>query len=185
MPAQPILTTKRLTLRPFVLSDATDVQRLAGDRAVADGALNLPHPYEDGIAEAWIEALKERFDADDEIVFAVTLTQTRLLLGTVGLIRSKMNPFLAEMGYWIGVPFWNHGYCTEAARRVAAFGFSSWSLHRIHAHHFSRNPSSGRVMEKIGMKKEGLLRRHVFKRGRFENVVVWGMLKHELKGDDD
>jgi RimJ/RimL family protein N-acetyltransferase len=88
---------------------------------------------------------------------------------------------LAEMGYWIGKPFWNHGYCTEAAKRLVRFGFEALQLNRILARHLSRNPASGRVMEKIGMQYEGCLRQHIKKWGVFEDLKIYAILKETYR----
>ena len=78
-----------------------------------------------------------------------------------------------------GVPYWNRGYCTEAARAVVAFGFSAWGMHRIQARHYTNNPASGRVMEKIGMTYEGCLRQCVQKWGEYLDVCIYGILEEE------
>ena len=83
----------------------------------------------------------------------------------------------AELGYWIGKPYWGQGYCTEAARATLDFGFEQLGLNRIFAHHFARNPASGRVMQKIGMTREGRLRQHVKKWDAFEDLELYGILK--------
>ena len=83
------------------------------------------------------------------------------------------------MGYWIGKPFWGQDYCTKAARAMLDFGFGPWELNRIHAYHFVRNPASGRVMAKIGMQYEGLLRQHVIKWGQFEDLALYGILRSD------
>ena len=105
----------------------------------------------------------------------MTLGADGTLIGTVGLAL-VMEDRRAELGYWIGVPWWNRGFATEAARAVVDFGFGSLGLHRIMARHLARNPSSGRVMEKLGMTKEGMLRHHVLKWGEFEDLVVYAVL---------
>src|SRR5215831_1471106 len=79
--------TARLLLRPLSLQDAADVQRLAGDRAIADTTLNIPHPYSDGIAEKWITHQQGRFEAGELINFAMTLAESEELIGVVGLIN--------------------------------------------------------------------------------------------------
>jgi len=71
----------------------------------------------------------------------------------------------AELGYWIGVPYWGKGYATEAARSVVNYGFSTLELHRIFASHVPANPASGRVLTKIGMRHEGRLLGHILKWG--------------------
>ena len=83
------------------------------------------------------------------------------------------------MGMWIGVEWWGRGYATEAARAILDHGFESLGLNRIYAHHMVRNPASGRVLEKIGMMKEGLLRQPVRKWGKFEDVVVFAILRDD------
>jgi RimJ/RimL family protein N-acetyltransferase len=83
------------------------------------------------------------------------------------------------MGYWIGKPFWNNGYCTEAARAVVEYGFGPLGLERIYANYLARNPASGRVLHKLGMTEEGHLRRHRRKFGRYEDLIVCGLLKSE------
>ena len=172
---QPILRTERLVLRPFAIVDAAAVQHLAGDMAVADTTLNIPYPYEDGMAGDWIAGHKEKFERRQEAIFAVTTADGGDLAGAAGLVVDAPSD-RAELGYWIGRPFWGRGYATEAARAVLAYAFGSLGLHRVCANHFARNPASGRVMVKIGMVKEGVLRHHVKKWDRYEDLVVYGMV---------
>lgn len=176
MADRPTLETPRLILRPLTLGDAPDVQRLAGAREVAATTLNIPHPYEDGMAEAWIGTHQAAFDAGRLVTLAVTLREGGALIGGMGL-RMELDSARAEMGYWIAVPHWNQGYCTEAARAMLRYGFEERGLHRIGATHLGSNPASGRVMQKIGMTYEGRLRDYVVKWGRFEDLVHYGLLR--------
>lgn len=176
----PTLRTRRLLLRPFTVSDAGDVQRLAGDAAVADTTLRIPHPYPDGLAQQWIWQLWGRAQAGQCVTFAIVVTEGGTLAGSISLEIDRACD-RAELGYWIGKPFWNRGYCTEAARAVLAYGFGELALNRIFAHHFRRNPASGRVMEKIGMIREGVAREHAKKGDEYEDLVVYAMLKRDWR----
>jgi RimJ/RimL family protein N-acetyltransferase len=175
---QPTLQTDRLTLRPFRAADARDVQRLAGAREVADTTLHIPHPYPDGAAEAWIATHADQWVTQQDVVFAITLRTTGELIGAIAL-KLEMALTQAEIGYWIGVDHWGRGYCTEAATAVAQFGFDALALHRVHSRHFLRNPASGRVMQKLGMRQEGLQRAAMRRWETFEDVVLYGILADE------
>lgn len=177
----PTITTERLLLRPFTLDDAADVQRLAGDRAVADTTLSIPHPYPDGAAGQWISSHGERFQQREILVLAVTLRDRGELAGCISL-RLHDAHGRAELGYWMGVPYWNRGYSSEAARALVAYGFEQLSLHRIYAHHLTRNPASGRVMQKAGMTYEGTQRQHVRKGEQYEDIAGYGILRSEYDG---
>jgi RimJ/RimL family protein N-acetyltransferase len=175
----PTLTTERLVLRPLTLAHAPAVQRLAGAREVADTTLTVPHPYPDGVAEAWIAMHPDRFAAGDEAVFGITLRETGELMGVVGLVSTRAHR-RAELGYWMGVPFWGRGFCTEAARAAVRFALTDWEMSRVTAHHFTRNPASGAVLLKAGMMREGMQRRHVLKNGVLEDIEMYGILREEL-----
>lgn len=172
---QPTLFTVRLELRPFSIEDAPAVHALAGAREVADTTLNIPHPYERGMAEEWIESHAAAYADRSKVTFAVLDRFAGGLVGAIGLAVHAGHS-RAELGYWIGVPFWNQGYATEAAAATIRFGFEELGLNRIFAQHFVRNPASGRVMQKLWMQHEGRLRQHVCKRGRFEDVDHYGLL---------
>ena len=88
-----------------------------------------------------------------------------------------------ELGYWIAKDFWGIGYCTEAAKAIVNYGFEQMNLNRIHAHHVARNPASGRVMQKIGMKQEGYFRQATVKWGKFEDEVLYAILREDWKND--
>jgi len=178
--SQPVLETQRLTLRPFTLADAPAVQKQAGAREVASTTLNVPHPYEDGMAEAWISSHAPGFEAGDQATYAIVTRDDDQLVGAIGLMINRAHA-RGELGYWIGVPFWNRGYATEAARAVLRFGFEELELNRISAIHLVRNPPSGRVMEKSGMRHEGILRQHFRKWGEFEDVAQYGVLAGEWR----
>jgi RimJ/RimL family protein N-acetyltransferase len=90
----------------------------------------------------------------------------------------------AELGYWIGVPFWGRGYATEAARAAVAFGFETLRLNRIYAHHFAGNTASQRVLEKIGMRHEGRSRQHIQKWDRFVDLENYALLAEDFREDE-
>lgn len=176
MGCQPTLNTKRLVLRPFTPEDAPDLLRLVNAPEIAATTLHIPHPYPADLADTWIAQHPRLFDQGEGAIFAIISRRDATLVGCVGLGCDRENSN-AELGYWIGVPYWGRGYATEAARMVVAFGFAYFGLHRIKSCVFGSNPASGRVLEKIGMRYEGLRREQLFKEGRgFEDVVDYGML---------
>ena len=175
MTERPTLETERLILRPFTLVDAPEVQRLVGDRNIASTTINIPHPYEDSMAEEWIKAQEQKFERGESVDFAITHGKQGYLIGAIGLMLASDHD-RAEIGYWIGKPYWNQGYCTEAAHAALKYGFEVLELNRIHATHFTRNPASGRVMQKIGMTHEGHLRQHVKKWGNYEDFETYAIL---------
>jgi RimJ/RimL family protein N-acetyltransferase len=177
---QPTLITKRLTLRPFVLDDAWDVERLAGVREIADTTLNIPHPYPVGAARAWIEGHPPAWADNSAATFAIVETKTGKLVGAVGL-TIKREHRRAELGYWIARDRWNNGYATESSERLLDFGFDYLGLHRIEARHFLRNPASGQVMQKLGMQQEGVERDWAIKGDRYETLVVYSILEPEWR----
>ena len=179
MKTAPPLLTDRLILRSLTLKDAADVQRLVGEYDVASTLPNMPHPYEDGMAEAWIHSCYERFEKDEALNFAITLRTDKKFIGGIALRLNQENKN-GELGYWIGKPYWNRGYATEAAKAVVAYGFEVLKLNRIHAYHFKRNVASGRVLEKIGMHYEGCRRQHIKKWGNFEDIMGYGILKADF-----
>ncbi len=153
------------------------VQALAGDRDVASTTLDIPHPYADGLAEVWIDTHRPAWEAVNSMTLAST-TETDGVVGAVSLQLSIVHG-RGELGYWIGVPFWTHGYATEASAEVLRYAFQVLGLNRVVGRHFTRNPSSGRVMQKLGMKHEGCLRQHCVKWGRAEDVDIYGILRRE------
>ena len=179
---QPTIATARLILRPYTLADASAVAKLAGRREIADTTLSFPHPYLEQHARDWITRHTEGRSQGKEIVFAVVTRTNMQLVGSVGMKDIDQEHGHAEMGFWIGVDSWRQGFATEAAEAVLQFGFETLKLNRIHAHHMLRNPASGRVLEKIGMKREGVLREQVRKWGVFEDVAVLSVLRKEWAG---
>ena len=177
---QPSLETERLFLRPFTLADAPAVQSLAGAVEVASTTLTVPHPYEDGMAETWILTHAPNYEAGTQAIFAITERAGGLLVGATGLVFEPAHA-RAELGYWIGVPYWGRGYATEAAHALLEFGFAQMGLHRIQATYITRNPASGQVMQKLGMQPEGVLRQHIRKWDVFEDMVVYGILAAEWR----
>jgi [ribosomal protein S5]-alanine N-acetyltransferase len=179
MASRPALTTERLILRPLTLEDAPVVQQSAGRREIVDTTISIPHPYSEQQAREWIASHAEACAQGKGVVFAVDLTHSHQLIGTIGLREIDQEHSQAEMGFWIGTDWWRNGYATEAAKGVIRYGFEELGLNRIYAHHMVRNPASGRVLEKSGMQREGLLRERVRKWGKFEDVVLLAILRKD------
>jgi [ribosomal protein S5]-alanine N-acetyltransferase len=175
----PTLVTHRLLLCPFTLEDAPTVKELAGEWEIAEMTATIPHPYEQGMAEAWISKHQDSFEKGEAVTFAVTFKPDGCLVGAISLVHINQTHRLAELGYWIGKPFWNNGYCTEASQEMIRYAFKVLDLNRVQARHLTKNPASGRVMHKAGMKFEGILRQSVFRWGKYEDTAIYSILREE------
>lgn len=181
MKTSPILHTERLILRAFRLEDAADVQRLAKDPDVASATYEIEqHASEDGTAQEWLHWCHEWLEDGERTNFAITLRTDGTLIGTVELtFRAHLPARDAELGYWIGKPYWNCGYATEAAKAIVAYGFREHDIESIYAYYFARNPASGRVMQKIGMHYAEYIPKDP-KRYFFEDTIQYRILKCEF-----
>jgi [ribosomal protein S5]-alanine N-acetyltransferase len=173
--ATDIFEAERLILRPVRPTDHDRVQGLIDDYDVAANTMSIPHPLPEGHAATW---LHRGDDNPDSFLFIVALKSDDLPIGTIGLHRDAEN-LSGTIGYLIGRDYRNAGYATEALRRIIRFGFETLGLNRIEADHFTRNPASGRVMHKAGMKCEGVLRQHIFKWNVLEDIAVYSILREE------
>ncbi len=176
---RPTIYTERLILCPHSPQDMQDLQRLISDREIASTTTNIPHPYTLEDAVEFLSKRQENYEKTGSPQFAIT-HKDGYFIGGIGLRINKENES-GELGYWIGKPYWGQGYCTEAAGAVVKYGFEVLGLNRIYANHFTRNPASGRVMQKIGMKYEGHLRQDIKKWGKFEDTEIYGILRSEFK----
>ena len=171
----PSLETSRLLLRGFVREDLPSLTDLLQDRAVSDGTLSIPHPYTRADADAWFARHATAVAEGSALGWAITARDTGAFMGSISLHLKPVHRN-AETGYWLGTPFWGQGYTTEALRRVLQYAFDQRDLHRVYGHCFSRNPASGRVMEKAGLRFEGELRAQILKDGEFLDLRHYGIL---------
>jgi len=135
----------------------------------------MPHPYARKDAEFFINLTKKE---DPQVTFGIIVGDE--FCGVIGLIlQGDVYRKSAEMGYWVGEPFWGRGIATEAVKKILAYGFEKLHLERIFASTFEYNGASMRVLEKNGFVKEGIARRSVLKNGQFYDEHKFGKLKGE------
>jgi len=140
--------------------------------------MNISHPYEDGAAEKWIASHESVYEEETGVVFAIVVPDRKELVGAIGLTFDHAHK-KAELGYWIGKPFWNQGYATEATNAVLGYGFVTLGLNRISAKHLARNPASGKVLKKVGLVFEGTARQDILKWDKFEDSNWYGIIRDE------
>lgn len=122
-----------------------------------------------------MEKHKKNYDEDRSYEFAITNKENGELLGAIALSNNQKSKNGA-IAYWIGEKYWGKGYGTEAVKALIDFAFEEKKLHKVFARYFKSNPASGKIMEKIGMKQEGLLKDHVLKDGKYEDLFYYGII---------
>jgi ribosomal-protein-alanine N-acetyltransferase len=135
-------------LRPPALADAARLSVLAGDYDVASMTGTIPHPYSEDMAAAW---LADAVKGEEGVVFVIE-RETRLI-GCTGYRAFDADH--GELGYWIGKRYWRRGYATEAVRALIAHAFGADGFVYLTAGHFTDNPSSERVLRKLGFVAQG------------------------------
>ena len=173
----PIIKTKRLILRPFKMSDAGDVFEYASDSEWGKYLVNIPQPFTLQDAEEFVARFSDLASWDTFPMFATVLEDK--VIGEVYLNGMDSEHERAELGYSLSSRHWGKGLILEAARAVIDWAFQKYNLNKIYSTCDPRNKRSLRVMEKLGMIREGLLRNHLKWHGEFRDVVYYGILYHE------
>lgn len=174
----PVIETKRLILSRLEEKDIPFIVEFLQHRIYSDLTSNIPYPYTENDAKFWLKMSKEAFDNKTGFTFGIRNKEEQLI-GAIGLHDREDDK--AELGYWIAIPYWNKGYVTEAARAVINFGFKDLEINKIYATHFLHNPASGKIMEKIGMEQEALLKQHVKKDGEYYDLAMYSIFKDSFE----
>ena len=174
----PMLDTADLVLRRPAGKDAKDIFRYASDPEVARYVLWEPHR---SLSEtrAFVRFLRSRLRAGYPSSWVVVLKSSGTVIGTIGFIWYSEENRSAELGYSFSREYWNHGYATQALQAVIDAVFRSLPVNRLEAQHDVRNPASGRVMEKCGLRQEGILRDRIVNKGEYVNVALYAILRSD------
>src|SRR5690349_7001263 len=151
----PVVATERLILRGPVRTDAAALAHLLNDLNVAGMTSRIPHPYGLADAEAWLDQAM-RCDFRDEAAFVIE-HRSFGVVGGLGFMPGDR----PELGYWIGRPYWNRGYATEAARGAMKWVKRDWRKPVVVSGHFADNPASGQVLCKAGFPYTGDVEKRV------------------------
>ena len=169
---QPSLQTARLRLRPFVADDASTVSQLAGTREIALRTTSIPLPYSLTAAKTWIAGLPHLYRTGAAVHFALSLLETKELIGSITLRRIDEKNGNAELEIWVGVPWQRQGYGSEALQEVLKFAYEKLNLHRLYSYHVANLQASDAFMQKLGFVQEGVLRDALCKEGEFLDISL-------------
>ena len=165
-------------IRSWVPEDEAAIVKYANNLNIS---INLrdsfPFPYTINDARYWLRKVQKQ---QPEVAFAIASEQEAI--GGIGLhIDRDVFRRSAEIGYWLGEPFWGKGIATMAVRALTKHGFSAFNLSRIYAGVFDGNAASVRVLEKAGYHFEGRLRKAVFKDGRLLDQIIYAILAEDVR----
>lgn len=176
----PELLTARLRLRAPTLADAEPLFAFYGDPEVMRYSGREPHRHVDEIREKLMRDL-ETMNRGESARWIMTPLGEPHVIGTVGLFHWSHGDRRAEIGYLLARSHWGRSLMTEVLPSVVRFGFEVMRLHRIDAQVDPENIASLRVLERLGFKREGLLRESTFSNGRFSDTAVLGLLEQEWR----
>ena len=178
--SMPTLKTPRLILRRIAMRDAKDIFAYSSDVEVARHVL---WSAQRSVSEArdYCRYMLRRYRADEPSSWGIIEQETERLVGTIGYMAYSEENASVEVGYSLARWCWNKGYTTEALARVIDYTFDATDINRIEAQHELDNPASGRVMEKCGMRREGVLRQRLYNKGKFVDVALWAILRADAR----
>lgn len=170
------IKTERLTLRPYKTSDWKDLHTLMQDKRVHKYLIGPPWPYTEKDAKEWVKSNSPQSHRRKNWVrrtWGIFLGNEQV--GNIGLHEFKGHR--VEMGYWMRRKLWGKGLMPEAARAVMKYAFTVLGVKRVQARADLRNTASQRVMEKIGMQREGILKKYDSKNGKCADAVYYAMVR--------
>lgn len=164
------------TIREWRLEDKNYLHKILNNKNILDNLRDgIPYPYVEKDAEDYIRAM---LSADKNTTFAFAVTVDDIPVGSIGVFRcDNIHNRTAEMGYYIGEPYWGNGYATSAVNQVCEYVFDTTDIIRIFAEPFASNKASCRVLEKAGFVLEGTLRCNAVKNGEILDMNMYSKIK--------
>ena len=165
-------------LRAWTLADAPALAKLINNKKVQDNLRDgLPFPYGEEDAKVFLSAMLAS-DPDQNLAFAIEADGK--LIGSISATRCANIHFrTAELGYYLGEPYWGRGFATEAVRQICDYIYRNTDIIRIFAEPFAYNTASCRVLEKAGFQLEGLLRSNAVKNGRILDMKMYARIREK------
>ncbi len=182
MANDPLIQTDRLTLRPLELSDAPRIEQFVSDARVALMTASIPHPYPPGAGEDFVRQVQGDVRNGKSVLWAIVPCGAEALVGTIALRIDRVNA-IGELGYWVGVPFWGRGYAGQAAAAVVRYAFETLNLAQVEGYHLVDNPASGRVMQKAGMRPDGVIRKALGRWDENTELAIYRLTREQWEAD--
>lgn len=175
----PIIETERLILREVTLKDAEDMLTYLSDPDVVKHMGLEPYQtVEDVQSEIqWYQSIVKEGSG---VRWGITLRNSGKVIGSCGFLNRASKHFRAEVGFELSKQYWGKGIASEALEAVVKFGFKHMELERIEALIEPGNTSSQKLVEKTGFVKEGLLRHYEYTCGKFDDLLIYSILKGDL-----
>lgn len=163
-------------IREWKIEDKTDLAHNLNNVNILNNLRDgLPFPYTEQDAEDFIKAMLSA-DRDSAYAFAITLDDK--VIGSIGVFRQdNIHSRTAEMGYYIGEPYWGNGYMTSIIKQVCKYIFENTDIIRIFAEPFAHNTASCRALEKAGFQYEGTLRSNAVKCGKIVDMKMYALIR--------
>ncbi|MDF0556226.1 GNAT family protein [Kamptonema sp. UHCC 0994] len=175
------LETERLILRKMTLEDAEDMFEYASDPEVAKYTIwNAHQSVKD--TKFFLNTVVERYKNRQITDWGIIHKEDGKFIGTCGFAEYYLAHNRAEIGYVLSRKYWKQGYMSEAVGAIIKFGFQTMKLNRIEARCEVENIASARVMEKVGMEFEGILRQHIFTKGKYCDLKIYSILRQDFFG---
>lgn len=163
-------------LREWRIEDAARLAEMLNNRNILNNLRDgLPYPYTETDAEEYINSMRMA-DKNKTLAFAITVDDK--VVGSIGVFRcDNIHSRTAEMGYYIGEPYWGCGLGTSAVTQVCTYIFENTDIIRVFAEPFAYNTASCRVLEKAGFQFEGFLRSNAVKNGKVIDMKMYSLIK--------
>lgn len=177
----PTLEGGRVALRALRPMDAASIYRYLNDSRVNRWLPRVPKPYRVDDAHAWVRVTRKMAEAGTDFHFGIELRESGEIVGMIGLNGIQTEDRIAEVGYWLGRPYWRQGLMEEALRLIVRFAFGPLRLHRLFGIVVPSNVGSAALLEKVGFQRE-VVAREKRRTGRgYVDEHVYGLLKEEYK----
>lgn len=175
----------RILLRPPREEDIDDLYQHARDPGLRQYMRDFPDPYRREHAEEFVERVRIQMAQGERLTFGIILQEAeRPLIGVIGVSDLDLeHDRNGSVGYWVAKPYWRQGFATEALDLVLEFCFTELDLVRVWARVLEPNTASAELLEKVGFKREGRLRNHLYHEGDWVDDLRYGLLRNEYVPD--
>ncbi|MGI2328320.1 GNAT family N-acetyltransferase [Planococcus sp. YIM B11945] len=174
----PVLETERLILRKLKMEDAKDMFEYA---SVASVSRFMPWEVHKSVEETkgFLSFILQSYEQKKKLTWAIELKSEGKMIGTIDFVNWMPKRFKAELAYVLSHHYWGNGFTAEAGKALLAYGFGDMELNKVEAPIMLDNVQSRRVLEKLGMKFEGIARQHMIIKGEFVDLAFYSLLKSE------